>query len=93
MWGVWDWAHWRGNAPLFDAEWNIKPQAKPWFDLVHDLWKPNLVNLAVDENGEWNAPIGLFRGDYEIITKAKGVTTVSDVTVSDDASLVITVDF
>ena len=24
MWGFWDTGHWRGNAPLFDADWNTK---------------------------------------------------------------------
>ena len=92
MWGVWDKVHWRGNAPLFDSDWNVKPEAAPWFDLVHNQWKPNLINEAVRSNGEWIAPIGLYNGDYQFTAEANGVSSVANVTVSQDGNYVITVD-
>ena len=92
MWGVWDKVHWRGNAPLFDSDWNIKPEAAPWFDLVHGQWKPDLVDEAVSGTGEWIAPIGLYNGDYQITAEANGVSSVANVTVSQDGNYVITVD-
>ena len=92
MWGVWDKVHWRGNAPLFDSDWNIKPEAAPWFDLVHGQWKPDLVDEVVSGTGEWIAPIGLYNGDYQITAKANGVSSVANVTVSQDGNYVITVD-
>ena len=92
MWGVWDKVHWRGNAPLFDSDWNVKPEAAPWFDLVHGQWKPDLVDEAVRSNGEWVAPIGLYNGDYQFTAEANGVSSVANVTVSQDGNYVITVD-
>jgi GH35 family endo-1,4-beta-xylanase len=92
MWGVWDKVHWRGNAPLFDSDWNVKPEAAPWFDLVHGQWKPDFVDEAVSGNGEWIAPIGLYNGDYQITAEANGVSSVANVTVSQDENYVITVD-
>ncbi len=92
MWGVWDKVHWRGNAPLFDSDWNIKPEAAPWFDLVHSQWKPDLVDEVVRSNGEWVAPIGLYNGDYQFTAEANGVSSVANVTVSQDGNYVITVD-
>ncbi|MCH9792136.1 MAG: endo-1,4-beta-xylanase, partial [Planctomycetes bacterium] len=92
MWGVWDKVHWRGNAPLFDSDWNVKPEAAPWFDLVHSQWKPDLVDEAVSGTGEWIAPIGLYNGDYQFTAEANGVSSVANVTVSQDGSYVITVD-
>ena len=92
MWGVWDKVHWRGNAPLFDSDWNIKPEAAPWFDLVHGQWKPDLVDEAVSGAGEWIAPIGLYNGDYQMTAEANGVSSVANVTVSQDGNYVITVD-
>ena len=92
MWGVWDKVHWRGNAPLFDSDWNVKPEAAPWFDLVHGQWKPDLVDEAVSGTGEWVAPIGLYNGDYQFTAEANGVSSVANVTVSQDGNYVITVD-
>ena len=92
MWGVWDKVHWRGNAPLFDSDWNVKPEAAPWFDLVHGQWKPDLVDAAVSGTGEWVAPIGLYNGDYQFTAEANGVSSVANVTVSQDGNYVITVD-
>ncbi|MBL6710703.1 MAG: endo-1,4-beta-xylanase, partial [Planctomycetes bacterium] len=92
MWGVWDKVHWRGNAPLFDSDWNVKPEAAPWFDLVHGQWKPDLVDESVSGTGEWVAPIGLYNGDYQFTAEANGVSSVANVTVSQDGNYVITVD-
>ncbi|HAO72503.1 MAG TPA: hypothetical protein DCR06_07860, partial [Planctomycetaceae bacterium] len=83
MWGFWDTGHWRGNAPLFDADWNTKTEAAPWFNLVHGDWKPNLVGQTVNANGEWIAPEGLFDGSYDITARLNGQsTTLADVAVN-----------
>ena len=74
MWGPWDPGHWRGNAPLFDADWNIKEEASPWFDLVRGEWMPMLDGLELDSQGQWTAPDGLFRGDYDFTVTFNGQT-------------------
>jgi GH35 family endo-1,4-beta-xylanase len=91
MWGIWDSAHWRGNGPLFDADWNVKDEASPWFDLVQGQWKTNLINLDVDNEGQWTSHDGLFQGEYQI-TASNGITstTVDKIDVTSDGEIIIT---
>ena len=92
MWGFWDTGHWRGNAPLYDASWNTKAEAAPWFDLVHGDWKPNLVGQPVDAAGEWIAPAGLFDGSYDITARLNGrSTTLADVAVNGLGVQIVTI--
>ena len=93
MWGFWDTGHWRGNAPLYDAAWNTKAEAAPWFDLVHGDWKPNIVGQPVDAAGEWIAPVGLFDGNYEITARLNGrSTTLADVAVNGSGVQIVTIE-
>ena len=92
LWGIWDKVHWRGNAPLYDADWNIKAEAAPWFDLVRDEWQPDIAGQPVGRDGHWDAPIGLYHGTYEITAEANGVSSTNTVTIVDDSNIVITVD-
>ena len=93
MWGFWDTGHWRGNAPLYDAAWNTKAEAAPWFDLVHGDWKPNIVGQPVDAAGEWIAPVGLFDGSYEITARLNGrSTTLADVAVNGSGVQIVTIE-
>ena len=83
----------RGNAPLFDADWNTKTEAAPWFNLVHGDWKPNLVGQTVNANGEWIAPEGLFDGSYDISARLNGrSTTLVDVEVNESGAHIITIE-
>ena len=75
MWGFWDPGHWRGNAPLYDENWNVKTEASPWFDLVKDQWMTQLSAQSVNAAGEWDAPDGVFNGLYDFTVTAGGVTT------------------
>lgn len=93
MWGIWDSAHWRGNGPLFDADWNVKDEASPWFDLVQGDWMPDLVDVEVDGAGRWSSPAGLFDGDYRIVaTNGQFSTTIDSYELTADGQLFITVD-
>ena len=72
MWGVWDPGHWRGNAPLYDEDWNVKGEAAPWFDLVKGEWMTELDGLTVDSNGQWTAADGVFSGLYDFTVTVDG---------------------
>jgi endo-1,4-beta-xylanase len=72
MWGIWDPGHWRGNAPLYDEDWNVKDEAAPWFDLVQGEWMTELDGLTVDRNGQWIAPDGVFSGLYDFTVTVNG---------------------
>ncbi|MCP4952503.1 MAG: hypothetical protein GY922_11740 [Proteobacteria bacterium] len=76
MWGIWDPGHWRGNAALFDADWNIKDEASPWYDLVRGEWMPMLDSLELNSQGKWIAPDGLFNGNYDFTVTFDGETRV-----------------
>jgi hypothetical protein len=39
MWGFWDAAHWKKNAPLFREDWSLKPAGQIYKDLVLEEWR------------------------------------------------------
>ncbi len=93
MWGFWDPGHWRGNGPLFDESWNVKTEAAPWFDLVRGSWMPNLTDLPTNENGQWTAPDGLFRGTYDFSVTLNGKSFLfQDYEISQDGEIILVVD-
>ncbi len=63
MWGFWDGAHWRGNAPLFNEDWTIKPAGEIFIDLVYDQWWTEESGFT-NANGEFS--LRGFKGSYEI---------------------------
>jgi len=38
MWGFWDGAHSKKNAPLFTQDWKLKPAGVAYYDLVFNQW-------------------------------------------------------
>ena len=69
MWGFWDGAHWRGDAPLFRRDWTLKPSGQAFFDLVFDTWWTD-EELVSDESGYVN--MRGFMGDYDVIVHVNG---------------------
>lgn len=63
MWGFWDGAHWKRNAPLYRQDWSLKPAGEAYRDLV-------LRAFRSEETGKTNAAGGFetraFRGRYEL---------------------------
>ena len=39
MWGFWDGAHWKNNAPLYRRDWSLKPAGAAYRDLVLKTWR------------------------------------------------------
>ncbi|MCH2179586.1 MAG: endo-1,4-beta-xylanase [Mariniblastus sp.] len=92
MWGIWDPGHWRGNAPLFDEDWNIKDEASPWFDLVRGEWMPMLTDLELNSQGKWTAPDGLISGAYDFTVTYNGKTRLySDYDLSSDGNFLLAI--
>jgi GH35 family endo-1,4-beta-xylanase len=67
MWGFWDGAHWKDDAPLFYKDWTLKPAGKAWVDLVQKQWWTNEQG-QVDNQGKYSTRG--FLGDYKITVKA-----------------------
>ena len=88
MWGFWDRGHWRGNGPLFDANWEVKDEASPWFELVRDEWMTSYSNLVPDEQGRWVSTEQVFKGIYDFSVTVNGVTTeFTDYNIENDTEL------
>ena len=67
MWGFWDGAHWKDDAPLFHKDWTRKPSGRAFFDLVFDAWWTDAEGRT-DEQGE--LMVSGFLGEYEISARS-----------------------
>lgn len=86
MWGFWDGAHWLGNAPLYDINWNPKPTHTVFTDLVFNQWWTDST-LTTDANG--NLDLRGFKGDYRITTTHNNQTVTADLTMEADINQTI----
>jgi endo-1,4-beta-xylanase len=70
LWGFWDGAHWKGDSPVFRADWSLKPSGQAWLDLVHQRWWTSAA-LTADPAGQ--ARLRAFLGRHRItVTTADG---------------------
>ena len=70
MWGFWDGAHWKNDAPLFRQDWSLKPSGQAFFDLVFDTWWTD-AELVTDDEGY--IELRGFHGDYDVEIVIEGV--------------------
>ena len=63
MWGFWDGAHWKGDAPLFDNNWRLKPSGEVFLDLVFDEW---WTDEEAFTNSEGKVAFRGFFGTYDV---------------------------
>ncbi|MFK7843988.1 MAG: endo-1,4-beta-xylanase [Rhodothermales bacterium] len=77
MWGFWDGAHWKNDAPIFRQDWSLKPSGQAFFDLVFDEWWTN-EQAVTNADGEFM--LRGFHGMHEITVDFEGtvVRTVVD---------------
>jgi len=69
MWGFWDAAHWKRNAPLYRADWSLKPAGEAYRKLVLETFRTN-ASGKTDAGGKF-ATRGFF-GEYEVVVRAAG---------------------
>ena len=71
MWGFWDGAHWKDDAPLFRKDWTLKPSGQAFFDLVFDAWWTDTEGQT-DEQGD--LMVSGFLGEYVITARSGGLS-------------------
>lgn len=72
MWGFWEGAHWEPQAALFRANWEPKPIAQAYMDLVHhEWWTKN--QAFTDKKGE--VVTRAFFGNYRATVSLGNWTT------------------
>jgi GH35 family endo-1,4-beta-xylanase len=69
MWGFWDGAHWKSNAPLYRRDWSLKPAGLAYRDLVLGAWHTD-ERGQTDGQGVWTTRG--FLGDYVIEVQVGG---------------------
>ncbi|MEX2382661.1 MAG: endo-1,4-beta-xylanase [Opitutales bacterium] len=60
MWGFWDGRHWRKNAGLWDRDWNPKPAAEAYRNLIQREWHTEGTVKVTDGRLSFRG----FPGDY-----------------------------
>ncbi|MGC4086924.1 MAG: endo-1,4-beta-xylanase [Polyangiaceae bacterium] len=69
MWGFWDGAHWKHNAPLYRNDFSLKPAGQVVRDLALKAWRTEVSGRS-DAGGRFAARG--FLGDYEISVSVGG---------------------
>jgi hypothetical protein len=67
MWGFWDGAHWKNNAPLFAQDWSEKPAGRAYRDLVLGRWRTAASGKS-DASGTFTTRG--FLGDYDVVVSS-----------------------
>jgi GH35 family endo-1,4-beta-xylanase len=71
MWGFWDGAHWKHNAPLYRRDWSLKPAGEAFRELALQSWRTN-VSGRTDADGKLSRRA--FLGDYDVEVSLSGKT-------------------
>ena len=69
MWGFWDGAHWKHNAPLYRNDFSMKPAGRIVRDFALQRWRTN-EDAKTDGQGSFSTRA--FLGTYEITASAGG---------------------
>ena len=73
MWGFWEGAHWRPKGAMYRRNWEPKPNAEAYRDLVFRQWQTN-EKTTTDANGA--CAVRGFLGEYKVSVQAAGKAQV-----------------
>ena len=88
MWGFWDGNHWKGNAPLFDLDWNLKPSGQAFIDKVFGEWWTSESTVS-DTAGM--ASVKAFKGTHQITVEVDDA--MQEMLISTDSTNTIEITF
>lgn len=83
MWGFWDGAHWKKNAPLFHDDWSLKPAGQVYEDLVLKQWRTQ-ASGSTDATGSYETRG--FLGRYTVTAKSAGGSATQVVDLGKDGA-------
>ena len=83
MWGFWDNMSTWGNAPLFDADWNLKPSGEQYLDLVYNQWWTQESGTTAAD-GKYSTRA--YYGTYDITVTVNGKTVTKTVSMPKGSS-------
>jgi endo-1,4-beta-xylanase len=86
MWGFWDGAHWKKNAPLYRQDWSLKPAGAAYRELVLEKFRTNVTGKT-DAGGAFATRA--FFGSYEVEIKRGEQRQVTRVELTPDSSQVV----
>jgi len=87
LWGFWEDQHWLPDAALFRRNWEPKPNAVAWSNLVLRTWWTR-TNAIADAAGR--ATLRGFKGDYRVTVSRDGVTNSVPATLATNGVLTVT---
>ena len=79
LWGFWAGQHWLPEAAMFTQDWQVKPNAEAWYQLIYQQWWNNFSGTTNDagtfaERG--------FYGDYQVTVTEGETSKMFDITVT-----------
>ncbi len=89
MWGFWDGNHWKGNAPMFYENWELKPSGQAFIDKVFkDWWTSETSNS--DASGI--VSFRPFKGKHLITVSMDGEKVTQEIDLTEDREIVIAME-
>ncbi len=82
FWGFWEGAHWKPNGAMYRRDWEPKPNAHTYRDLVFKQWWTTAVGVT-DADGAFQTRA--FLGDYRIHVTGNGKTGTSTASLGRDS--------
>jgi endo-1,4-beta-xylanase len=73
MWGFWEGSHWRPKGAMYRKNWDPKPNAEAYRDLVFRRWQTD-EKTTTDANGA--CAVRGFLGEYRVTVQAAGKAQV-----------------
>lgn len=77
MWGFWAGSHWKPNGAMYRANWEPKPNAEAYRDLVFREWWTK-EQATADAQGA--CAVRGFLGDYQVTVESGGKTVTATTT-------------
>ncbi|GAB5520523.1 MAG: hypothetical protein RhofKO_27740 [Rhodothermales bacterium] len=81
MWGFQDGNHWLNDAPLFRADWSIKPAGEAYQELLFETWWTDEAGMT-DTDGQY--AVRGFQGDYMVTVEHGSLSKTVNASLSGD---------